>query len=121
MVVCAHKYMSSRHARRTSIGAAPGAPATPATFIFNGRWTMYFGISKDILHLRKLSAVKIYCRNKPAVGCARKPRLQATWFTKLGLGAITPGLWVITVISRIVSDFSLPCVVARGAVTLYCN
>ena len=112
---------SSRRARRTSVGAAPGAPATPATFIFNGRWTMYFGISRDILHLRKLSAVRIYCRNKPAVGCARKPRLQATWFMKLGLGANTHGHWVITVIVYIVSDFSLSSVVAKEAVTLYCN
>ena len=80
-----------------------------------------FEISTDNLCPRKLSVVKIYCRNKSAVGCARKPRLQATWFMKLGLWAMTPGLWVITVIFYIVSDFSLPSVVAKGAVTLYCN
>ena len=75
---------------------------------------MYFGTSKDISSHRKPSAVKIYCGNKPTVGCVRKPRLQASWFMKLGLGAISHGHWVITVIVYIVSDFSVPSVVVRG-------
>ena len=71
---------------------------------------MYSGTSTDISSHRKPPVVKTYCGNKPTVGCVRKPRVQATWFKKLGLGAISHGHWVITVIIHIVSDISLPSV-----------
>ena len=80
-----------------------------------------FGVSTDTLCPRKRFGLKVYCRSKSAVGSVRKPRIQTTWFEKLGLWAKTYGHWVITVIFYIVSDFSVSCVVARRAVTLYCD
>ena len=68
----------------------------------------------DIPSHRKPSVTKIFCGNKPTDGCVRKPRLQASWFTELGLGAISHGHWVITAIVNSTSDFSVFSVVAKG-------
>ena len=82
---------------------------------------MYFGTSTDISSHRKPSVVKIYCGNKPTVGCVRKPRLQASWFIEARPGShYTQSLGNYSD-SIIVSDFSLPSVVAEEAVTLYYN
>ena len=82
---------------------------------------MYFGNSTDISSPRKPSVVKIYCGNKPAVGCVRKPRLQATWFMKLRPGGQYTRSLGNYGDSIYCCDFSLPSVVAEEAVTLYCN